>query len=151
MLTVVGQRLIFASWNITSMITAGTVKWPTNTFKEYIDIDSGAWGPLLDVNDTFIYPYDDYFWINASDVTADLTPVALDYFYDRPDPIDDDNYGWTLPLHYDEYPLEIQCSQCFLYVIFAATLTCADNIGTNSCMDSRTDGVMFGSMLTLFL
>lgn len=96
------------------MVAAGTVQWPGNTYKEYIDIDSGGWGPLQDVDDTFIYPYDDYLWPNVSLVQTGLTPVALDYFYDQPDPVDDDNYGWTLPLHYDEYPLEIQCSQCFL-------------------------------------
>ena len=29
----------------------------------------------------------------------------------------DDNYGWPLPLEFDEYPTEIQCSSCFLYVL----------------------------------
>jgi hypothetical protein len=41
---------------------------------------------------------------------------AEDYFYNKPDPIEDDNFGWPEPLEFDEYPLEIQCSSCFLFV-----------------------------------
>jgi hypothetical protein len=40
--------------------------------------------------------------------------AAADFFITKPDPIDDDNYGWPEPLEFDEYPLEIQCSSCFL-------------------------------------
>lgn len=114
------------------MVTAGTIVWPANTYKEYIDIDSGAWGPLFDVNDTLIYPYDEHLWINASDVTKDLAPVALDYFYDRTDPIDDDNYGWALPLHYDEYPLEMQARSVSCKFNCMQRWASADDSGTNS-------------------
>ena len=41
---------------------------------------------------------------------------AEDYFTETESPIDDDNFGWPEPLEYDEYPLEIQCSTCALYV-----------------------------------
>jgi hypothetical protein len=52
---------------------------------------------------------------NATDTNLNQM-AALDYYVDRPDPIDDDNYGWYEPLEFDEYPLEIQCSSCFLFV-----------------------------------
>jgi hypothetical protein len=32
----------------------------------------------------------------------------------RGDLIDDDSYGWPLPREFDEIPLEMQCSSCFL-------------------------------------
>lgn len=41
-------------------------------------------------------------------------PAALDYYYERSVPIDDDNFGWPDVLGADEYPLEIQCSSCFV-------------------------------------
>jgi hypothetical protein len=40
--------------------------------------------------------------------------AAADFFITKPEPVDDDNYGWHEPLEFDEYPLEIQCSSCFL-------------------------------------
>lgn len=102
------------SWNITAMLAEGKATWPNNTEKEYIDIDSGGWGPLLDVDESSIYPYNDYLWVNASDVNAGASMKSLDYYIERGGIIDDDNYGWLLPLDLDEYPIQIQCSECFL-------------------------------------
>lgn len=39
---------------------------------------------------------------------------GVDYYVKRSQAHDDDNYGWHLSLDFDEYPLEIQCSACFL-------------------------------------
>jgi LysM repeat protein len=37
-----------------------------------------------------------------------------DYLYDEYPIVDDTNYGWPEVLEFDEYPLEIQCSPCFI-------------------------------------
>lgn len=94
------------------MVADGTATWPDNTEKEYIDIASGGWGPLLDVDETPIYPYNDFLWSNISEPGNSMK--SLDYYIERAAIIADDNYGWSLPLDLDEYPIEIQCSECFL-------------------------------------
>ena len=40
-----------------------------------------------------------------------------DFLYAEPPDEDDLNYGWNGTLEFDEYPLEIQCSSCFVYAV----------------------------------
>ncbi|KAL4880347.1 hypothetical protein BJY04DRAFT_219343 [Aspergillus karnatakaensis] len=100
-------------WNITAMVLANQATWPTYTNKCYYDISNGHWGYQTDVDGTCLDLFDFSFG-NASDEAGATNMAAADYFITKSDPIDDDNYGWYEPLEFDEYPVEIQCSSCFL-------------------------------------
>lgn len=95
------------------MVLNEKATWPTNTYKCYFDAQEFYWGYTVDENDTCYDPFE-FEWSNATGVAGSNQLAALDYYMDRGEPIDDDNYGWPLPLEFDEYPLEIQCSSCFL-------------------------------------
>ena len=63
---------------------------------------------------TFVIMFAFFFkWLNATDTSRSSSLAALDYYMDRGEQIDDNNYGWPLPLEFDEYPIEIQCPLCF--------------------------------------
>ena len=68
----------------------------------------------MDETGACTFPFTNDIWVNASDVAKPGQMAAMDYYMIVPGPVDDDNYGWPDPLDYDEYPLEIQCSSCFL-------------------------------------
>ena len=85
-----------------------------NTTKCYYDIATDHWNYVQDVDGTYLSPFNNNIWLNASNVPRSGQMAAMDYYMTVPEPIDDDNYGWPNPLEYDEYPLEIQCSSCFL-------------------------------------
>lgn len=101
------------SWNITELVLEDEATWPDNTYKCYFDAQSSSWDYVQDRNGTCLDPFDFSFG-NASTSSGNTAKAALDYYVERSEPIDDDNYGWFLPLEFDEYPLEIQCSSCFL-------------------------------------
>ncbi|PQE11550.1 Chitin- type 1 protein [Rutstroemia sp. NJR-2017a WRK4] len=101
------------SWNITTMVANGAATWPTNTQKCYLDSSQGFWQHMTDENGACIEP--DWEELNSVfDTSGREEMSAIDYYVDAADPIDDDNYGWVDALDFDEYPLEIQCSSCFL-------------------------------------
>ena len=89
--------------------------WPTYTNKCYYDAYLGYWEYVQDADGNCLDPFEFEFQ-DASSMIGLQQLAALDYYYERPDPIDDDNYGWYDSLEWDEYPLEIQCSSCFLWV-----------------------------------
>jgi hypothetical protein len=98
------------------MVETGTATWPNHTTKCYYDSREGYWEIYTDEDGNCTSPYD-FFWYDATDPIAPSGQMgAEDYYYDKTDPINDDNYGWPDPLEFDEYPLEIQCSSCFLFV-----------------------------------
>ncbi|KAF7884808.1 hypothetical protein EAF00_010626 [Botryotinia globosa] len=101
------------SWNITTMVANNVATWPVNPQKCYLDSTQGVWEHLTDENGTCTEPdweeLDSVFDTSGRD---DMS--AMDYYVNAADPIDDDNYGWISALDFDEYPLEIQCSSCFL-------------------------------------
>ncbi|KAA8564642.1 hypothetical protein MFRU_013g01880 [Monilinia fructicola] len=101
------------SWNITTMVTNGAATWPVNPPKCYLDSSQYVWEHLTDENGICIEPdwdeLDSVFDTSGRDEMS-----AMDYYADAAEPIDDDNYGWVGALDFDEYPLEIQCSSCFL-------------------------------------
>ncbi|MCJ1415007.1 hypothetical protein MMC32_001337 [Xylographa parallela] len=104
-----------SSWNITTMVADDDATWPNYTQKTFYDISSGSWAPFTDLNGTLADPYDYDIWLNASDVgILEGQMTGLDYYVVRPEPSDDSNFGWTVPLFPDQYPLQIQCSSCFL-------------------------------------
>ncbi|KAL3489583.1 hypothetical protein BJX62DRAFT_238980 [Aspergillus germanicus] len=102
-----------SSWNITTINLAQEATWPTHTDKCYFHVANGHWGYQIDVNGTCLDIFD-FSFADASDEAGIPNMAAADFFITKPDPIDDDNYGWPEPLEFDEYPLEIQCSSCFL-------------------------------------
>ena len=99
------------------MVINNEATWPQNTTKCYFDLSEGYWGYILDYDGTCLSPFNDD-WVNATDAIGATQMAALDYYVTQPEPINDDNYGWYDALEFDEYPLEIQCSSCFLLVIF---------------------------------
>ncbi|KAF2121004.1 hypothetical protein BDV96DRAFT_641641 [Lophiotrema nucula] len=101
------------SWNITTIVAQGHATWPQHTKKCYMDANNFHWDYVTDEEGNCTFPFENNIWQNASDVAKPGQMAAMDYYMDVLDPIDDDNYGWPLPLEYDEYPLEIQCSSCF--------------------------------------
>lgn len=109
-------KLTYSSWNITTMVTNGAATWPVNPPKCYLDSSQYVWEHLTDENGICIEPdwdeLDSVFDTSGRDEMS-----AMDYYADAAEPIDDDNYGWVGALDFDEYPLEIQCSSCFLYVL----------------------------------
>lgn len=103
------------TWNITTMVASDTATWPTQTNKTFYVFDEHGWEPYTDENGTLANPYDDNIWYPAASVGILTDRMAgLDYWMERHEPTDDSNYGWSKPLDADEYPLEIQCSSCFL-------------------------------------
>lgn len=104
------------------MVGSGKATWPEHTTKCYFDAQDEYWSYLVDGNGT-CYSDFDFEWSNASDSAGSTAMSAVDYYAQQGDPIDDDNYGWPLPLEFDEYPLEIQCSSCFLFVYAGPYIT----------------------------
>ena len=98
------------------MVINNQATWPENTYKCYFDAQADHWEYTQDENGTCYNPFDFFVWPNATDSSGSSHLAALDYYMNRGEPIDDDNYGWPLPLEFDEYPIEIQCSSCFLWV-----------------------------------
>jgi hypothetical protein len=95
------------------MALNGEATWPNNTYKCYFNGQNFYWEYVVDENNTCYSP-SDFEWSNATGVAGSDQLAALVYYMERADPINDDNYGWPLPLEFDEYPLQIQCSSCFL-------------------------------------
>ncbi|ETS76495.1 hypothetical protein PFICI_11882 [Pestalotiopsis fici W106-1] len=105
-----------AGWNITEMVLLEEATWPTYTNKCYYTANGGDWLPLVDYDNSCLNPFDHSVIYTSVDNLVSLggAKTAIEYYKELPDPIDDDNYGWSEPLDFDEYPLEIQCSSCFL-------------------------------------
>lgn len=96
------------------MVAAKTATWPTYTNKTYPDLSTGGWAPPTDVDGTLLNTFATDNFISAANVPAGQ-PQAADYWTTVPPAIDDSNYGWNASLEYDEYPLGIQCSSCWMY------------------------------------
>lgn len=103
------------SWDITALNDSGEATWPLYTNKTYPNwVDDPFEGaPLLDADGNIVEnPFNDppvFTWTNITDM--DWT--GKDYFV--PATADDSLiWGTTEMLEYDEFPLQIQCSSCFL-------------------------------------
>lgn len=104
-----------ASWDIAALDNSGEATWPTHTNKTFPDWtnDADFGTPAQDVDGTYID--------NANEMPAfhdvlsglDTDWSASDYYFDGID-ANWTGHGWPDMLEYDEYPLEIQCSDCFL-------------------------------------
>jgi hypothetical protein len=104
-----------ATWNVNFLNESGQATWPTYTDKRYPYFDDNNYdgspaedgdGNLLDLSEPPItWPE----W--AADM--ELEASGQDY-YTSPLASDWQGHGYDGTLEYDEYPLEIQCSECFL-------------------------------------
>lgn len=106
--------MVEATWDITALDNSGAATWPiyTNkTFPDWVNSDDGT--PAQDVDGTYIDNSNEMPTFN--DVLSDLETdwAASDYYFDGID-ANWTGHGWPEMLEYDEYPLEIQCSDCFL-------------------------------------
>lgn len=89
-----------------------------NTVKAYPNTNDPLWPEYRDENGTVIDPWADsprrYGW-NTSDIIPSSDMSFRDFLYDTSS-FDDTNYGWPAALEFDEYPTQIQCAPCFVYV-----------------------------------
>ncbi|KAI7336596.1 hypothetical protein KC315_g2680 [Hortaea werneckii] len=102
-------------WDVDSLDRNGHATWPAYTEKIGPDFSEGDYegSPAEDVDGTLIDLSDDPImwpeWLSQQQVEESgedyfLEPISLDW----------QGHGHDLPLEYDEYPLDIQCSECFL-------------------------------------
>jgi hypothetical protein len=107
--------LVEETWDVDSLNASGRATWPTNVEKLYPDFSDGNWNgsPAEDVDGNLLDQSDDPISWPASASDLDLKDAGEDYFLD---PISPNwrGHGYDSALEYDEYPLEIQCSTCFL-------------------------------------
>ncbi|KAI7495045.1 hypothetical protein KC367_g7660 [Hortaea werneckii] len=107
--------IVEQQWDVDSLDRNGHATWPAYTEKIYPDFSEGDYegSPAEDVDGTLIDLSDDPImwpeWLSQQQVEESgedyfLEPISLDWR----------GHGHDLPLEYDEYPLEIQCSECFL-------------------------------------
>ncbi|KAL4901141.1 hypothetical protein BDW74DRAFT_181995 [Aspergillus multicolor] len=102
-------------WTLQALEAKGSVTWPAHINKTYPDwsYDPDYGTNAVDENGTVILPYQDPPPANV-EYSVNLGYASLDYWYNRTDPLPDRGWTNTSILEYDEYPLEIQCSTCFL-------------------------------------
>ncbi|KAH8900847.1 hypothetical protein GQ53DRAFT_815696 [Thozetella sp. PMI_491] len=104
------------AWNIAELDAQGSATWPQHTEKCYFDPASGAWEYMVDENGTCIDIFEDtepY----VTDISGSGPFASLAYWstqFTGAKSGTGTNWGWPTPLAFDEYPLEIQCSSCFL-------------------------------------
>lgn len=102
------------TWNITQLNNSGKATWPTHTNKTY---PNWYWNndgsPLYDVDGTLLQDiWEELPAFQHLDALA-LSPTGQDLYSGQASP-DYSNYGWPVRLEYDEYPLQIQCTSCFV-------------------------------------
>jgi hypothetical protein len=106
--------IVEESWDIDSLNASGLATWPTNTDKIYPDFSEGSYGdPVQDIDGTYIDQSDEPIEWPAWAAELQLEDSGADYFMEPISP-DWQAHGYDGALEYDEYPLEIQCSECFL-------------------------------------
>lgn len=104
------------TWNVTALNVSGQATWPTHTNVTYPDYDPSV---------------GDFQYLQTLE---EYGLKGKDYFVDvDAEPSDNGNYGWPEYLGYSEFPLEIQCSFCFLESI---------KLGINSQWGEVYDTVM---------
>lgn len=104
-------------WNVSALNASGEATWPVYTNVTYPDYESSS-------GNDFQYLM----------TTEEYGLKGKDYFVPSLDqPTDNGNHGAPEYLDYDEFPLEIQCSYCFLEQI---------KLGINSRWGEVYDTVM---------
>ncbi|KAH8680170.1 hypothetical protein BGZ61DRAFT_65432 [Ilyonectria robusta] len=104
--------MVEETWDVGQLHTAGKVTWPAHTKKAYPNwVDNEDGSPTLDEDGELLDDSADR--LNFQHFGQDLGWSATDYYMEGLS-LDWIGHGWNEALEYDEYPLEIQCSECFL-------------------------------------
>lgn len=104
--------MVEETWDVGALNSSGTATWPTFTNKTYPDFNNSPDGtPREDLDGNVIDNSDSSPIFNSYGLQLDLS--GQDYYQDGIG-LDWVGHGWPVTLEYDEYPLEIQCSECFL-------------------------------------
>ncbi len=104
--------IVEESWDVGALERAGKATWPAysnKTFPNWVESDDGE--PTRDIDGQLI---DDSTKLEKFDLERPDLPDSPSDFYIEAIPIDWSGHGWDSMLEFDEYPLEIQCSECFL-------------------------------------
>lgn len=100
------------TWDVGSLNSSGTATWPMFTNKTYPDFNDNPNGsPREDLDGNLFDDSDPLPVFQSYGLELDLT--GQDYYQDGIQ-LNWEGHGWPEALEYDEYPLEIQCSECFL-------------------------------------
>lgn len=105
--------MVEQTWDVGALNSSGTATWPTYINKTYPYFEDGNYDgtPLQDVDGNLVDNSDPP--PSFADYGLELPLNGQDYFSDAIS-MDWQGHGWPEALEYDEYPLEIQCSECFL-------------------------------------
>ena len=104
--------MVEETWDVGALESSGNATWPEHTNVTFPDFTESTVGtPATDTDGTLIDNSDPY--LNFTDLGLELPWIGQDY-YQTGTVADWIGHGWPEPLEYDEYPLEIQCSDCFL-------------------------------------
>jgi len=102
-------------WNIGTLDATRAATWPKNTAKCYPNFSQDSIDATQDTDGSCIDTFKaSVFENNDAGFTASGQAQAADFSAARNAPVANDNFGWSHPLEADEYPLEIQCSSCFV-------------------------------------
>ncbi|KAI1755045.1 hypothetical protein F4782DRAFT_489763 [Xylaria castorea] len=104
--------MVEETWDVGSLNSSGIATWPMFTNKTYPDFNNSPDGsPREDLDGNPIDDSDTSPVFQSYGLELDLS--GQDYYQDGIQ-LDWEGHGWPEALEYDEYPLEIQCSECFL-------------------------------------
>ncbi|KAH6967951.1 hypothetical protein BKA56DRAFT_597454 [Ilyonectria sp. MPI-CAGE-AT-0026] len=104
--------MVEETWNVGQLHAAGKATWPAHTNKAYPNwVDNEDGSPTLGEDGELLDDSADR--LNFQHFGQDLEWSATDYYTEGLS-LDWMGHGWNEALEYDEYPLEIQCSECFL-------------------------------------
>ncbi|KUI66076.1 hypothetical protein VM1G_02487 [Cytospora mali] len=106
--------MVEESWDIAALNNSGNATWPMYTNKTYpnFDDDPDNGTPTEDIDGNLVdnsNPSPSF-----SDYGLNLSVMLGQDYYQDGISMDYQGHGWPTALDYDEYPLEIQCSECFL-------------------------------------
>jgi len=110
-----------ATWYVAGLLTSDKdltlhERRPNTTLKCYPEVHESEPYWITNGNGTCysdgLFTTDQF--INVTNQPYSGQMQSFDYYYERSGMIADDNYGWPVALEYDEYPLEVQCSSCWI-------------------------------------
>lgn len=104
--------MVEETWDIGALDKAGKATWPTYTVKAHPDwLDNEDGLPLIDEDGMLMESWSEQpEFRNSGHKPGE---ASTDYYMEGIAP-GWTGHGWPDMLEYDEYPLEIQCSECFL-------------------------------------
>ncbi len=100
------------TWDVGALDKAGKATWPAYSNKTFPNwAENGDGEPTRDTDGELV---DDSIKLPKFTLERPDLPDSPSDFYFEAIPVDWIGHGWDSLLEFDEYPLEIQCSECFL-------------------------------------